>query len=72
MKRLSKTKQSKGALRSLSRSSSIEGEMDQHETTKSESFAMNRGTAWAFEDDDEMHSSNRFSKRSSGRKNPFD
>lgn len=71
IKRLSKTKQSKGALRSLSRSSSIDGEMDQYETTKSESFAMNRGTVWAFEDDDEMHSSNRFSKQSSGRKIPF-
>ncbi|KAL3797118.1 hypothetical protein HJC23_000456 [Cyclotella cryptica] len=75
MSRLSKTKQSKGTVRSLSRNGSIDGEMghnDIHETTKSESFAMNHGTAWAFEDNDEMHLSNRFSKRSPGRRNPFD
>lgn len=69
-RRLSKSSPSHGMVRSLSRNNSMSEGMNEHNTTKSESFALNQGTPWYEEDSLDIHS--RFKKKSPQSSNLFD
>ena len=69
MRTLSKTSQSQGMVRSLSRNNSVGDGLNEYDTTRSESFATNRAETW-FDRDDLTQS--RFAKRPPAGTNPFD
>ena len=68
MRTLSKTSQSQGMVRSLSRNNIVGDGLNEYDTTRSESFATNHADTWF--DGNEMQSS--FAKRPPTRGNPFD